>query len=130
MYQSNYGYYNQQPQLRQAIAPQVPQIPVLKGHPVASLEEARASTIDFDGSVFFFPDLANKKIYTKQINTDGTASLNMYVQEAIPVAPAPGGNYVTHEELETIIGQLRQSLVQTAKEAVPQEQPSKPAIKF
>lgn len=32
----------------------------LKGRPVSSIDEARASTIDFDGSVFYFPDLANK----------------------------------------------------------------------
>ena len=50
----------------------------LKGRPVTSLEEVRAATIDFDGSIFFFPDLANKKIYTKQINMDGTMTLNVY----------------------------------------------------
>jgi len=68
MYQSNYGYYPTNTGLRQTIAPQVPMaqpIAALKGHPVSSLEEARAMSIDFDGSVFFFPDLANKKIYTK-----------------------------------------------------------------
>jgi hypothetical protein len=54
------------------------QVPTLKGRPVASFEEARATTIDFDGSTFFFPDLANKRIYTKQINLDGTASLYVY----------------------------------------------------
>ena len=37
----------------------------LKGRPVASFDEARAMPIDFDGSIFFFPDLANKRIYTK-----------------------------------------------------------------
>jgi hypothetical protein len=58
---------------------------MLKGRPVASLEEARAMTIDFDGSIFYFPDLANKRIYTKQINVDGTASLNMYELKEIPV---------------------------------------------
>lgn len=41
--------------------------------PVSSIDEVRAASIDFDGSVFYFPDLANKKIYTKQINMDGTA---------------------------------------------------------
>lgn len=47
----------------------------IKGRPVSSIEEARAISIDFDGSVFYFPDLANRRIYTKQINMDGTASL-------------------------------------------------------
>jgi hypothetical protein len=50
----------------------------LKGKPVASIEEARATSIDFDGSIFFFPDLANKRIYTKQINMDGTATMQCY----------------------------------------------------
>ena len=50
----------------------------LKGRPVTSIEEVRATTIDFDGSVFFFPDLANKRIYTKQINYDGTSTINTY----------------------------------------------------
>jgi hypothetical protein len=37
----------------------------LKGRPVTSIDEARAASIDFDGSVFYFPDVANKCIYTK-----------------------------------------------------------------
>lgn len=57
----------------------------LKGRPVTSLEEARAAQIDFDGSVFFFPDIANGKIYTKQINLDGTATLKEYRTENAPV---------------------------------------------
>ena len=96
MYQSNYGYYNPQSQIRQTVVPQLTQPimqqqPILKGHPVASLEEARATSIDFDGSVFFFPDLANKKIYTKQINADGTASLNMYSKQDLPPETPAGG---------------------------------------
>lgn len=50
----------------------------IKGRPVASIDEARASMIDFDGSIFYFPDTANKRIYTKQINLDGTSSLKIY----------------------------------------------------
>ena len=56
----------------------------IKGRPVSSLEEARATSIDFDGSVFYFPDLANKRIYTKQINMDGTATLNVYEYKPMP----------------------------------------------
>lgn len=52
--------------------------------PVSSVEEVRASSIDFDGSIFYFPDLANKKFYTKQINLDGTASIFMYELKEIP----------------------------------------------
>ena len=41
--------------------------------------------IDLDGSIFIFPDISNKAIYTKQINLDGTASVNVYkLQQAEP----------------------------------------------
>jgi hypothetical protein len=80
----------------------------IKGRPVASIEEARASIIDFDGSIFYFPDLANKRIYTKQINIDGTAILNMYELKEIPVEPENISNeYITREEFEAVISQLR-----------------------
>jgi hypothetical protein len=52
---------------------------------VSSIEEARASSIDFDGSIFYFPDLANKRIYTKQINLDGTSSLKVYELKELPL---------------------------------------------
>jgi hypothetical protein len=45
---------------------------------VASFDEVRATSIDFDGTMFYFPDLANKRIYTKQINMDGTAAINVF----------------------------------------------------
>ena len=108
MYQSNYGYNSTATPIassyRQTIAPQqtLMQQPILKGRPVSSLEEARATTIDFDGSVFFFPDLANKRIYTKQINIDGTATLNMYELQKLPTAPTES-NYVTREEFEAVL---------------------------
>lgn len=62
----------------------------LKGRPVASIDEARASMIDFDGSVFYFPDLANNRIYTKQINLDGTSTLRIYemTQQKVPTSPS------------------------------------------
>lgn len=52
----------------------------LKGRPVSNVEEARSSMIDLDGSLFVFPDVTNKAIYTKQINMDGTASFHTYVR--------------------------------------------------
>lgn len=83
----------------------------LKGRPVSSIEEARATTIDFDGTVFYFPDLANNRIYTKQINMDGTASLLMYELKEIPVSTQP--NFVTREEFENVITELKNSLSTT-----------------
>ena len=78
----------------------------LKGRPVSSLEEVRAATVDFDGSVSFFPDLANGKIYTKQCNIDGTAALNMYEIKEIPTAADLSQQYVTREEFNRALQAL------------------------
>ena len=59
--------------------PQTAPSAVLKGRPVTSFEEARVAQIDLDGSISIFPDLGNKRIYTKRINVDGTASLQTYI---------------------------------------------------
>nr|DAM27309.1 MAG TPA: hypothetical protein [Caudoviricetes sp.] len=88
-----YNYYPTQPNRQPSFG--------LKGRPVSSLEEVRATSIDFDGSVFYFPDLANKRIYTKQINMDGTASLNMY--ELKPVPKETVNDYITRAEFEEAI---------------------------
>lgn len=108
----NYPYYSQQPQY----IPQVPR-PVfqeqsqigIKGRPVSSIEEVRAASIDFDGSIFFFPDIANKKIYTKQINLDGTSILNTYELKDIPSATV---QYVTKEEFELALADLQSKIPQ------------------
>ena len=93
----------------------------IKGRPVTSIEEARAISIDFDGSVFYFPDLANKRIYTKQINMDGTSSLNVYEWKNDPVVSSP--QYVTREEFETVLSQLKQALIEK------QQQQKTPIVK-
>lgn len=98
MYQNYPNYYQSQ-----TPAPRV--APILKGRPVSSLDEVRATSIDFDGSISYFPDLANKRIYTKQINMDGTASLNMYELHAMPIE-TNNANYVTREEFENTIKNL------------------------
>ena len=83
----------------------------LKGRPVSSLEEARAMSIDFDGSVFYFPDLANRRIYTKQINVDGTSSLNMYELKEMPIIENnESENYVTREEFNEALGKIQEML--------------------
>ena len=117
---SNYNYYPQQTQVTQQqplyqmpVYRQAPLQTGLKGRLVSSLEEARASSIDFDGSVFYFPDLANKRIYTKQINIDGTASLYVYELREIPIENEMSSfvpsveKFVTREEFEQVLQQLR-----------------------
>ena len=134
----NYPYYSPQQQQPQMFAqnPYVtqprmqyveqPQIGI-KGRPVSSIEEVKATSIDFDGSVFFFPDLANRKIYTKQINLDGTSTLNVYELKNTPIEPVINpSQYITREEFETALAQLKEKI------APPQEttQQSKPKLDF
>lgn len=119
MYQQNYGYYPQTTYTRNP----APTVVGLKGRPVSSIEEARASAIDFDGSVFYFPDLANKRIYTKQINLDGTALLNMYELREIPIEqPINHQSFITREEFESVIAQLQQQLMPPPPAPIPKEQ--------
>ena len=83
-------------------AQQIPQI-----RPVSSIEEVRASSIDFDGSIFYFPDIANKKIYTKNVNMDGTVSINLYELKELTDQPTDSSSFVTRQEFENAIGQLK-----------------------
>ena len=84
----------------------------IKGRPVVSIDEARASQIDLDGSLYVFPDIGNKKIYTKQINMDGTATFNVFELSA-PIEQAPTPVYVTKDELDTILSKFKESLIQS-----------------
>ena len=129
----NYPYYMPQqfaatPYMPQQRMQYVEQSQIgIKGRPVSSIEEVKAASIDFDGSVFFFPDLANKKIYTKQINLDGTSTLNIYELKNTPVETVINpSQYITREEFETALAQLKEKI------APPQEtmQQSKPKLDF
>ena len=113
---SMYNYYRQQPyQTRPATyQSQMPIQQGLKGRPVSSVEEARAASIDFDGSIFYFPDVANNCIYTKQINMDGSASLNVYELRKMPLQNMPvnidTASFITRDEFEQAIARLRSDL--------------------
>ena len=142
---SNYNYYPQQPQIQQVnqqqplYSPQnyfrqgPPQVS-LKGRLVSSLEEVRATPIDFDGSIFYFPDLANKRIYTKQINIDGTASLYVYELRELPVENEASGfvpsveKFVTREEFERVLEQLQ--LLQKPTEPAASAKPKVEVMSF
>lgn len=107
----------------------------LKGRLVSSLEEARATSIDFDGSIFYFPDLANKRIYTKQINMDGTATLNMYELKETPIMnenpqiSQSMNNFITRDEFEQVIGQIQQKLSKEVAQVQPNI-PKKEVVNF
>lgn len=79
---------------------------ILKGRFVSSIDEARASSVDFDGSIFFFPDLANKRIYTKQINVDGTSSMQCYELTQLPAVVPQTENYITRDEFNRALKEL------------------------
>lgn len=124
---NNQSYY--QPQRTNTMIPpsQQPQSAFigLKGRPVSSLEEARAAAIDFDGSVFFFPDLANKRIYTKQINLDGTASMNMYEYKEVPTEAFNSSNFVTRQEFDETLNDIKGALNMIAQQTQQQKQQPK-----
>lgn len=128
MNNNNYPSYYQAP--RPQMSPLSQPVYGLKGRPVSSLEEVRATSIDFDGSVFFFPDLANKRIYTKQINMDGTAILNMYELKEIPIQQnnAPIGDFITRQEFEEALSMIKNSLLQQQQQVV--ERPKNDVLNF
>ena len=120
----NYNNFQQQQYMQQQVGykqPTMQQYYNWNGNqqvrPVSSIEEAKASPIDFDGTVFYFPDLANKRIYTKHIGMDGIAVLNMYELKEMPIQQSQKeidlSHYVTREELEQTILQFKGMLEQT-----------------
>lgn len=137
----NYSYYSPQQQQPQMFAqnpyvtqPRMPYVEQpqigIKGRPVSSIEEVKATSIDFDGSVFFFPDLANRKIYTKQINLDGTSTLNVYELKNTPIEPVINpSQYITREEFETALAQIQEKIAPPPM-VTAQQQESKPKLDF
>ena len=50
----------------------------IKGRPVTSIDEAKAAQIDLDGTLTYFPSIAENKIYVKSIGFDGLPVFNVY----------------------------------------------------
>lgn len=88
--------------------PQASTSAFIKGRPVSSFEEAKVAPVDLDGSVFIFPDFGNKKIYTKQINADGTATIQSFVLDAEPIEQI--SPYATREEFDSLKATLDEVL--------------------
>lgn len=94
-------------------------IQYLKCRPVVSKEEARASQIDLDGSLWVFTDVGNGKIYTKQINNDGTATFKTYaLTEDEPQYES--GEYVTKDEFNKVI-QALMATINSKSEPAPEK---------
>ena len=77
----------------------------LKCRPVSSKEQAIASQIDLDGSLWVFTDVGNGKIYTKQINNDGTATFKTYTLSKDEES-YPSSEFVTKDEFNKVIQSL------------------------
>ena len=109
-YGFNNGYQALQPRYDLMQQPQIQPSISLKGRPVASIDEVRASMIDFDGSIFYFPNVANKCIYTKQMNLDGTSSLQVYQLVETPIVESTSNisvdELVSRETFEKVIAEL------------------------
>lgn len=128
-YQNTNPYGNQYQQRFPAIEsipgsyPMTPQGTYLKGRPVASIEEARAALIDLDGSLYVFTDIGNKKIYTKQINLDGTATLNTY--SLVVEDPTTNANleYVTKIEFNQALNSIQNMFNNLTLTQPPLQQP-------
>lgn len=109
MFQPNMQMQQQQQNVMNAI----------KGRPVSGIEEARAAMIDLDGSLFVFTDIANKKIYTKQIQLDGSAEVKTYklieqpIQESKEIEQS---DYVLRSEFENALGNMNKQFKQLQEE--------------
>ena len=104
-YPTGADYYRQQ---MNAIANPYAQQPAPGGQiicrPVTGIEEARAAIID-GINIHLFADIANNKIYLKQISNDGTANLQTFGIMP-PEAPAPDN--------QALLAAVKQSAAQTA----------------
>lgn len=128
MYYPNIGVQNAQQRLQmlESQYPQFAQNPgmnynqqqILKGRPVSNEEEANAAMIDFDGSLFVFPDKAHGKIYTKQLGLDGNIiflkySLDNAAAPSKEVTPVESSkDYVTKSELSKSIEDMKTYVTQ------------------
>lgn len=84
---------------------------LLKGRPVSNMEEANAALIDFDGTLFVFPDKTHDCIYTKQLGLDGNMIFTTYTR-AQKTTPEEQNmkSYVTQEEFDGKIKSVEDSL--------------------
>lgn len=94
---------------------------IIKGRPVSNEEEANAAMIDFDGSLFVFPDRAHGKIYTKQLGLDGNIVFTRYSldtaqqpspQPEMPPEQSPEALYVKKDDLNKELNEIKSRFAQ------------------
>lgn len=91
------------------------QAQIIKGRPVSDYSEVKASMIDMDGSIFVFPDISNKRIYTKQITLDGSPEYKTYAliennDNTYRESEQNNKSYVLKEEYEKEIAELKSKI--------------------
>ena len=119
------GNYTANPQQTPSAAP------ILKGRPVSNEEEANAAMIDFDGSLFVFPDKAHGKIYTKQLGLDGNIIFMKYSLEPSNQSSAADHNivnldgYVKVDDLNQKLAEINDKFKQLEQRLTPSKGGSK-----
>lgn len=90
---------------------------MIKGRPVSSYEEANASMIDMDGTLHVFTDVANGRIYTKQLSLDGKVEFKVYVleepEETIQTKQSnktQKQDFVSRKEFNNVVKQLNKKI--------------------
>ena len=98
-YPQNYPQYgqnfNQHPQ---------PNTPTKIINPVASLEEVKAYTPQFDGSKSYFEEVATGTIYVKYLGLNGMPILDVYKKVEAPLKKE--NDFISREEFEEIKSKL------------------------
>lgn len=119
------GGVNTYPQINGPLAAsQGPQAGFIKGRVVTSIDEVKGAMIDLDGGVHVFTDFGNHKIYTKQINLDGTATINTYSLDApTPTEPPVVVNKEEFDRVVQSLGQKVNFLEEQLKEVLENVQP-------
>ena len=99
---------NPQPnQNQQPLTQNLPQYnqSVLQGKSVDSIDVVKATDVNLDGSVCYFPLIDGSAIITKQLQQDGTSKITIYkpIQEEENVQQP---KYVTESDLKKEIGKI------------------------
>lgn len=102
----------------------------LKCRPVSSKEEAIATQIDLDGSLWVFTDLGNQKIYTKKVRNDGTSEFNVYNRIEEQPFSFNTSEYVTKNEFNQVIKELLATIQQPNNQNIKQSINSQVPQKF
>lgn len=76
-----------------------------------------AFQIDLDGSLWVFPNVANGKIYTKQINNDGTATFGTYTFTEDENPYNNSNEYVTKNEFNRVVQSIMAAIAPQNTEA-------------